>query len=179
MEYLHDFPLGFQGQVIESDIDGSTCSMVGPAIVFIEGVMGRDYSRGEILTEHGLEYLDYIHEAAFKLGCKLHFDPGFLEGVFHDVVMFRTRLERDIVIDFVLFLFGFVFGLGGFVILGFDWFGPDIFFLGPIRVMHHLVCCDEHDADEDYAEEGFEKVTKATKHSDDSIVVLVYLLYSS
>ena len=40
----------------------------------------QDADNAFVLAEHGLENLDYIHEAAFKLGCKLHFDTWFLEG---------------------------------------------------------------------------------------------------
>ena len=40
----------------------------------------QDADNAFVLAEHGLENLDYIHETAFKLGVKLHFDTWFLEG---------------------------------------------------------------------------------------------------
>lgn len=49
----------FDMQVIHSDIDGSTCLVVGPSVMFIEGIVCRDNGRSEVFAELAFEYLDY------------------------------------------------------------------------------------------------------------------------
>lgn len=150
MEYPHYFPLWFQREVIQPDIDSSTCPVSGPLVMFIEGVMCRDYGRGKVLTEHGLEYLDYKDESSFEFGSKFHFDPRFLDGVFHDVVMIVTFSFCHQLLNFVLIILGGWFGLVfGVILLGGRGFDRGVFFRGMIWFCNEFVASPKHDADED------------------------------
>ena len=158
---LHCSPSLLQGQVIESDIDGTACPMVRPFVVLVEGVMGRCDGQGEVRAEDFLEGLDDKHQAFFEVGGQFHYDSRFLKGVLHDVFMVWACLDRDFIVGFGLVLFGGILPLVGF---GLDRLGPQVFGLGSIWVMHHLVGCNEHDADEDKPEKGFEHVFEASVH---------------
>jgi hypothetical protein len=140
-EKLDEAPFLFQGQVIESDIDSPSYSMCRPFVMPIEGIVSRDDCWGEVLPEHGFESLDDIDKTFFKLGVKLHDHKWFLEGVFHYVVMGRTCLQGNIVIDVV---YGMV--VRRRCLFCHRSMGPTaVRRLGTIRVEDELITHDNHD----------------------------------
>ena len=151
-EDFHDPSSLFQGQVSETDIDSSADPMSRPLVMPIEGVVGGNNGRGEILSELTLEHFDDIDETFFKLGVKLHDHKWFLEGVFHYVVMGGTCLQGNIVIDAV---YGMV--VRWRCLFCHRSMGPTaVRRLGPIRIEDELVTNDKHDDNHDYAEEDFD-----------------------
>ena len=151
-EDFHDPSSLFQGQVSETDIDSSADPMSGPLVLPIEGVVGGNNGRGEILSELTLEHLDDIHEAAFEFGGKFHDYPCSLEGVLHNIVVICACLDRNIVIDVV---YGMV--VRWRCLFCHRSMGPTaVRRLGPIRIEDELVTNDKHDDNHDYAEEDFD-----------------------
>ena len=151
-EEFDETPFLFQGLVSETDIDSSADPMSRPLVMPIEGIVGRDDGRGEILSELTLEHFDDIDETFFKLGVKLHDHKWFLEGVFHYVVMVGTCLQGNIVIDVV---YGMV--VRWRCLFCHRSMGPTaVRRLGPIRIEDELVTNDKHNDNHDYAEEDFD-----------------------